>query len=154
MPRGGARVGSGRKPKTAAAHIFAGTARGSHKEAAKSAPLPAEFVHEPASLSWEGAEVWRRLAPDAMAKRTLTAGTADDFRALCEMTVEMWATLAARRQEGWTDQGFRLAREFRSLAQRVQDKMRGFKLSPIGKEMDDAIAKPVDPWAEFDGEAH
>jgi hypothetical protein len=154
MPRGGARVGSGRKPKTAAAHIFAGTARGSHKEAAKAPALPAEFVHEPASLSREGAEVWRGLAPYAMAARTLTAATAEDMRELCEMVVEMRAVLVERRKEGWSDQGMRLAKEYRGLVQRVEAKMRGFRLSPVGKEMAEAAPKVVDPWAEFDGEAH
>jgi hypothetical protein len=58
---------------------------------------------------------------------------------------------AARRALGWTDEGMRLATAYRGMVQRVEAKMRGFKLAPIGKEMTDAEAKPVDPFAEFEG---
>jgi hypothetical protein len=149
---GGARVGSGRKSKSAAAHVFAGTARGKHRAATKAGLLPVDFVHEPKELTREAAAVWRELAPYAMAARTLTTATAHDMRELCEMVVEMRGVLEARRLAGWTDDGLKLAKEYRGLVQRVEGKMRAFRLAPIGKEMTEAAPAVVDPWAEFDVE--
>ena len=147
---GGTRIGSGPKPKSAASHVLAGTDKAKHR-AAVAEPLPVEFVHEPAELTREAAEVWRTLAPLAMQARTLTAATAHDMRELCELVVEMRGCLAARRTLGWTADSLGLAREYRGLVQRVEAKMRGFRLAPIGKEMAEAAPKVTDPWAEFDG---
>jgi hypothetical protein len=150
---GGMRVGAGPKPKTKDAHWLGGDA-GKRGMAGAGPAAPAEpvvVIAPPVALGEQARGVWEALAPHACAARTLTEATVRDFRELCELVVDMDAARAARRAEGWTDMGLRLATAYRGLVQRVEAKMRAFKLAPIGKEMTDAEVKPTDPFAEFDG---
>jgi hypothetical protein len=107
-------------------------------------------VEPPDTLTPGELAAWLVNAPHAAAAGTLTAATADDFAALCALEVEMVAVLAERRLEGWTNYGLALAREYRGLVTRVENKRRAFRLAPMGKEMV-ASAAPADDFSEFDG---
>jgi phage terminase small subunit len=112
---------------------------------------PADVLGPVPGLLSAGAEaVWRELAPYAAEARTLTPGTAFDFAQLCEMVVEARDALQARRAEGWTADGTRIATSWRGIVQRLEAKMRGFRLSPIGREIAAPVPQAVDPFAEFD----
>src|SRR5688572_20368330 len=101
MPRGGARVGSGRKPKSA------------HGTAAVVTPFtPAAVVNggrsdevstkAPKDLPEAQVAFWETYAPAAIAARTLTEQTVGAFRLLCELDSEKSATKAAIDRDGRT----------------------------------------------------
>ena len=147
---GGARVGAGRKAKGERARWLSGGAdKRGPKPATVPEPAPVASVDVPAGLTPAELAAWLVTAPHALAARTLTPATADDFTALCALEVEMAAVLTERRAEGWTARGLALAKEYRGLVQRVEAKRRAFKLAPMGKEMV-AADPPKDEWAEFD----
>lgn len=151
MPRGGARAGAGRPPKDGRERWLDGGAdkRGS-KPSPPMEPGPIADVEVPDTLTPGELATWLVNAPYALAARTLTPATADEFADLCALEVEMAAVLVERRAEGWTNHGLALAREYRGLVQRVEAKRRAFRLAPMGKEMV-APEQPKDEWAEFDG---
>lgn len=149
MPRGGARVGSGRKPQDEAQNWLGGNAgkRGTG-EPPKPPTLPA-VLDVPEALTAKERAIWLSNAEHARLQRTLTEGTAEDFAELCRLEVERAECLAERRAEGWTTRGLMLAKEYRGLMQRVEAKRRAFKLAPMGKPID--LPKVVtDEWDEFD----
>ena len=151
MPRGGERVGSGRKPRQAAILRLHGSRWKKPNQPAPKAPQGRVMAVElPAGLSVAAQTVWQEWAPHATQALTLTPATVLDFAGLCELVVEMREVLEKRRGEGWTDLGLRLAREYRGLVQRVETTLRAFRLAPIGKEMVTAEVDE-DPFAEFDG---
>ena len=165
MARGGARVGSGRKPLSAEDTLLRGgeyRARGGKAglaAALNAAPLPA--VAAPMDLPPAHRVVWDRLAPHALAARTLTEGTAGAFRALCE-TVEMYETMRSQvDREGLTvdrvaadgvaieTRAHPLLSHVRGMMVRMEAGLARFRLAPFGKEL--TLAAPVvDPFAEFD----
>jgi hypothetical protein len=85
-----------------------------------------------------------------MEARTLVPATVEDFRVLCELTVEAAAVLRARRAVSWETHGPKLANVYRGLVQRLESKMRAFRLAPMGKEMVAPVPAEPDPFAEFD----
>lgn len=151
MSRGGARIGAGRKPKPARARwLDGGVDRRGPRPEAPPAPAPIAEVPVPSGLTPSELAAWLVNAPLALEARTLTPATADEFASLCTLEAEMADVLLERRQEGWSEHGLALAREFRGLVQRVEAKRRAFRLAPMGKEMVPPEA-PKDEWAEFDG---
>lgn len=149
---GGMRLGSGAKPKSQAQHWLTGDAGGrglGAKDAKPAAPLPIPAA--PMHLAEPAKGVWEQLAPFATEARTLTPATMLDFEELCELVIEMRGARQARQAAGWTDEGLKFAPTYRGLVQRVEGKMRSFRLAPIGKEMPATEAKPDDPFAEFEG---
>ena len=74
---------------------------------------------------------------------------AEDFVVLVALSVEASELLAARRAAGWTAHGFKLATAYRGVVQRLEAKMRGFKLAPIGKPIRPLASTEPDPFAEF-----
>src|SRR3954469_23242746 len=95
MPRGGARPGSGRKPKDKATAALHGSQRKSvvrfpspaGQMLATAPSLATEAVACPEPLSEQAQAVWDRLAPFALAAQTLTAGTGTAFALLCRQIV-------------------------------------------------------------------
>lgn len=168
MPRGGARVGAGRKPKGAAIlSLHGGRVRNGAKIATSvpNAPLPA--VKQPEDLPSEQQKVWDELAPHALAARTLTAGTAAAFRDLCEAIVLKRMMLAEILADGLTgtkvtlqmdEQGggvqsvekkaHTLLSQHRGMMQRVEAGFTRFRLAPMGKELV-VEEKAADPFEEF-----
>jgi hypothetical protein len=150
MAKGGARLGAGRPRNDDRARWLGGDA-GRRSETHAPRPLPPiQPVDAPTDLTPEEVAIWERWAPLAQAERTLTPGTVGDFAALCRLEVEMAAVLLERRTEGWTKRGLSLAKEYRGLVTRVENKRRAFRLAPMGKPLEPAEA-PKDEWAEFDG---
>jgi hypothetical protein len=105
----------------------------------------------PADLTELEQAVWQAECGHAIAERTLTPATVQDFAELCRLEAERASVLVARRLEGWTSIGLALAKEYRGLVQRVEAKRRAFRLAPMGKPMTDETPTVVDPFAEFDG---
>jgi hypothetical protein len=140
---GGTRVGAGRKPKAAPRTI-----------SENPAPVPAIesnlALQPPTSLSTAECTLWQALAPHAIAAGTLDASTAEDFKVLIALTVEASELLAARRAAGLNDKGLKFATAYRHTVQRLESKMRAFKLAPIGKQIRPFTPAEPDPFAEFD----
>jgi len=141
MPRGGARPGSGRKPKDPALRALDGGA--SHRSrahpppispattdpAATAAPVIAaiETFDPPPGLSKTVLRVWAQLAPYAFANRTLVRSTVIAFEMLCR-NVALERALARKRLE-------RGGPNHRGLIQRVDAQLLRFNLAPCGKPM-------------------
>ena len=145
MPRGGARVGSGRKPKDVAMAALHGSRQrtvvrfpAQPGALAQSAPEP---VGAPADLKGRPLRVWLELAPFALAGLTLTAGTSAAFSMLSR-AIALERKLAKGKEAGES--------KHRGMMQRVEAGMTRFRLAPMGK----AIVQPAkveDPFDEFDG---
>lgn len=138
---GGFRVGSGRKSKKS---------KRDHRRTAGHDTLtdPLEVLPPPASLSPAEQAIWIALAPHATTAGTLGPETAVDFGVLASLAVEAAELLQARRAAGQSDQGLKLATAYRQTVLRLEAKMRGFKLSPVGKPINPPVA-PADPFEEF-----
>jgi hypothetical protein len=159
MPRGGARVGSGRKPK-----------------AGKKASVPSNLIAieggragelgatPPADLPSDQHGFWRLYAVLAIEAGTLTPQTAGSFRLLCELDAEKTATKATLDKDGRTYikvsvdgagvehdelKAHPLTGSYRQLAQRVEALMGRFMLAPFGKPVPGAGKKKptANPWA-------
>lgn len=163
---GGARVGAGRKRKKVVDRVAAGTAtRAERREAATEAEdqasQPKVEVRPPGRMPREQLAVWKRLAPFAIAAKTLTPSTTAAFRDLCEAVVVKAKMLAQIEKDGWTfmtmhgQKAHPLVTPHRGMMQRVEAGFARFKLAPIGKEMDDAwkakAAKPTSRLVAFIG---
>jgi hypothetical protein len=144
VPRGGARIGAGRKPKDEALKALHGSRR--RTAAALLPPLvpadvPMPVVDPPASLTGPALAVWHELAPFALAARTLTAATAAAFVMLCR-AVALERALARSREKGGSNH--------RGVMQRCEIGLTRFGLAPIGKPVTSPAAPPPDPFTEFD----
>ena len=138
MARGGARIGSGRKPKARRLHAVHGTTP--ETSTTTSSTAPAAPIEPPKGLTTTERAVWQCLAPQATAAGTLVPATAADFRELVRLHVHVERTHAEFLRAGWNEYGLKLERAYRGAVQRLEAKMRAFRLAPIGKE----IAPPAD----------
>jgi hypothetical protein len=159
---GGARVGSGRKPKDKVMAFLHGS---KPRETRVSRP---QDVAMPSDLPADQSQVWRDLAPHAIEARTLTPATATAFRQLCGRIVLLRQMEALIAEDGLMGtkvslqmdeagggmqnvekKAHDLLTKCMTLMQRVDQGMIRFRLSPIGKEM--TVETPtVDPFSEFD----
>ncbi len=170
MPRGGARVGAGRKPKTprkppktGALVAFDGGRVGGDGETP-----PALSGEPPETLPADEQAFWRAYAPLAIAAGTLTPQTAGSFRLLCELDAEKRATKETMDRDGRTYikvtvdgagqehqelKAHPLTSAYRQLAQRVEALMARFLLAPFGKPVAGGAKKSttVNPWASIAG---
>lgn len=149
MPRGGARPGAGRKPKSAAAAKLHGSRQrtvvqfpGTTQEpvSAGEASVACELVPLPRGLSAGAKSVWKQLAPFAETAGTLIPATAPAFAMFCR------AVVLEKRLGNGPEAG---GSNHRGMMQRVEAGNVRFSLAPIGKP----IGKPKaveDPFAEFD----
>lgn len=129
MPRGGARIGAGRKPKTALEHELTGNpghrARVLEHPASGqvSVTAPCERFDPPVDMPSEERLVWDVLAPHAFDNRTLTRATEMSFRLLCRnMVIERALALVGAGTAN-----------HRGMIQRVDAELLRFCLSPFGK---------------------
>lgn len=124
MPRGGKRIGAGRKPKSKTAKLL------QHPSALAppptNAPSPIEEFDAPDSLSMDGRGVWLKQAPHAFANRTLTPASAMAFERYCEVVVLERNERKSSGVGGANHRG--LLKELRALEER-------FILAPLGKAM-------------------
>lgn len=88
MPRGGRRVGAGRKPKPKSATVL------QHPSApvvppptTNYPPAPIEEFDAPDSLTHDERRIWNQQAPHAFKARTLTRATALAFERYCRVVV-------------------------------------------------------------------
>jgi hypothetical protein len=161
---GGARLGSGRKPKSAHQRYLDGGAdkRGTGRPRK---PAPLEPVTMPADLPEAQRVVWLELAPHAITARTLAVQTVAAFRDLCMAIVARDAMQAQIAQDGLTYlkvsvdgagvehseiKAHPLISQHRGMMQRVEAGMVRFRLCPVGKELSGA-EQPVNPFDEFEG---
>lgn len=143
MPRGGNRVGAGRKPKDSTLHAVHGTrseASSSRSGAAGNIESTPDShrpppIEPPKDLTPAERQAWEVLAPAATAAGTLVATTAADFRELCRLHVHVAQAHAEFTKVGWNEYGLKLERAYRGAVQRLEAKMRAFRLAPIGKEI-------------------
>jgi hypothetical protein len=148
---GGARTGTGPKPKGAALLSLHASR---FDRVPHDVPLPAAVepvaVEMPADMPEDQQAVWTSLAPFALEQRTLIPATAGSFRDLCAAIVVRDRILAKIDEDGWTflkisvdgagveHQELKrhpLTSEYRGWEQRVEAGRARFKLAPMGKSI-------------------
>lgn len=165
MPRGGARVGAGQKPKLPIQ--FPGTLPAADvvvpeppadmvaaDDRAKAALLEAGQSVD-VRPCWRS-DIWRELAPSAAANGTLVDGTLAGFRHLVELTDKYLRMEAKIDAEGWTVESELMGSKAHplwgrliALAMRRETALRSYGLLGNGKPVQRAAAAPVsDPWKE------
>lgn len=104
MPRGGARPGAGRKPKSALERAIDGNAgkRGTvlQHPSVPTAIAPVDEFDAPDSLTTDERLVWLRQAPFAFANRTLHKATAMAFERYCKLVVREQAEAKSSACDG------------------------------------------------------
>lgn len=136
MPRGGKRIGAGRKPKSKTAKLL-------QHPSAPTPPTtnpitPVEEFDAPDSLSMDARHVWMQQAPHAFVNRTLVPASAMAFERYCEVVVLERNERKSSGVGGANHRG--LLKELRALEER-------FILAPLGKAMpvpDRAPGAPAD----------
>jgi hypothetical protein len=107
------------------------------------------LLKPPAKLEAPVRAAWRRLAPRALAERTLTAATAPGFEQLCRQWVyvaELEATIA--RLGAGTREADAYLRQYTRLATRLDGSLGRFKLTAAGQAATaPAPAAVANPWA-------
>jgi hypothetical protein len=169
MPRGGARPGAGRKPKSKPAAVVLGM-DGQRREVPQAAGLfegeeppqltqPAELLKvPPRDLSPDAKRCWRRIAPQAIEQRTLTPATVVGFRELCEQ----WTLVQRLRLEvvkatelAGSDAGRKKLRTLSDQSRLLDAQMARFKLTGFGKPeagaAEGGAADGPSPWEEVAG---
>jgi hypothetical protein len=147
MPRGGSRIGCGRKPLNAVQRALTGNA--GHRSRVLLGPGAGEALvtaaidpFEPTvELASDERRVWDALAPHAFAARTLTRGTELAFALLCRNLVIERAQ--ARMAPGTPSH--------RGMIQRVDAELAAFSLRPFGKPILTAepVVTPANPLERF-----
>lgn len=99
MPRGGARIGAGRKPKPQSENVIEGTFDGG--QGSFTEPVPVSLI-PPEDLPLGGREFWHQWASLAIEAGTLTPRTVPGFRWLCETYAEMRANEQTIERDGRT----------------------------------------------------
>ena len=105
MPRGGARIGAGRKPKTMVARWLAGDAgkRGQRVESAMVSAVLERVDLEPSPMLTEAeAAYWELWAPLALSAGTLTAATRPGLVLLCQVACRAARVWADVERDGTT----------------------------------------------------
>ncbi len=117
--------------------LWTGRAPGVETRADDGTTVLQERVAEMQTQAAEALAVWHELAPHAVAKRTLTPGTAAVFLMLCRAVV----TQRYVEPGGANDRG---------MQQRIASWMKDFAIGPLGKpEADTAPPAAVNPLDRF-----
>lgn len=117
------------------------------KDQAATSDGPAEddLSEPPEDLPEEQQEFWRKYAPFALERKTLTASTVPAFRLLCELNAKK--TMVSAMVDKGALGGLRV---FMQLAKQVESLMGRFCLAPFGKPTyTEKPAKQVNPWAKL-----
>lgn len=144
MPRGGKRIGAGRKPK----HGLGLSARViAHPSVPAVVPTtnavgPIEEFDAPDDLLKDERDVWLKQAPHAFRNRTLTRATAMAFERYCKVAV-LERNEAKSSGVGGTNH--------RGLLKQIQSYELQFLLAPAGKPMAEAPASVDEDEAFFGG---
>lgn len=157
MPRGGARVGAGRKPGQKKVKVlgFRNPNQPAWTPTAPSAPSVDAAVADPPADLGESAKVfWREWAPHAIEQGTLTEAQVAGFRELCEQLVVKRALWDRMETLGPASaEADRILKRYEKMAQRVDASLARFRLTSFGKPMGEAKPrKPAaNPWASIVG---
>jgi hypothetical protein len=154
MPRGGRRVGSGRKPTPKPAVILGMDGSRLAASAVTAEPVDVEqspLLKPPADLNAKEASFWKAYARLAIEQRTLVPSTVAGFRELCEQFA-FKSDLAAEidRVGAASVLTEKMLVQYTKLVQRVDSSLARFKLTAMGKPADGGqVRKPVaaNPWA-------
>lgn len=151
MPRGGARIGAGRKPKPRPADVLQHPSSALPTRSAIVPPTtngvsPVEEFDAPDDLTPEERHVWLKQAPHAFKQRTLTRASAMAFERYCKVVVLERNEAKSSGVGGSNHRGMlKLLRDFE-----IQ-----FVLMPIGKPMPEPpkeMAPAEDPDEAFFGD--
>lgn len=142
MPKGGFRIGAGRKPTGS---VVAG------KFLAAPPPVvtleeAADLQQPPEALSAGAKAWWGKWAGRALVERTLTPSTAAGFAQLCEQGAYLDAVAARIDQIGaGTQEAGGYLVTYMKLAARLDASLHRFRLTAEGKPMAEK-AKAANPW--------
>lgn len=164
MSWGGARIGSGQKPKGERAirsrrkpqPVALQSIDGGRIDEGVSATAPEDLMADQRDF-------WQRNAPRAIAQGTLTGRTVEAFRLLCELDAERRATKKTIDRDGRTFlkvtvdgagvehqelKAHPLKGDYARLSKQVENLMARFKLAPFGKAEATIRSKTVvaNPW--------
>lgn len=140
MPRGGRRIGAGRKPKLKTAKLL------QHPSASAAPPTTngsssIEEFDAPDDLTMDERAIWLKQAPHAFANRTLTRATALAFERYCKVVV------LERNEAKSSGVG---GANHRGLLKQINAFELQFMLAPAGKAMPSvdrhALADPDDAF--------
>jgi len=130
MGRGGARLGAGRKPKSAVQNAVDGTKsyaqQPNYFQAGAKLPEVEEF-DAPNELTTDERNVWMKLAPGAFKARTLSQVTEYAFVLLCKNIVLEQGLRASVEKCGGPDH--------RGILQKVEGGLTAFSLRAMGKPL-------------------
>jgi phage terminase small subunit len=156
MSHGGARVGSGRKPRKGLVAVSLSSRQDRNTEWLSAIP--------PEDMPTEQRDFWHRYATRAIEKGTLTVHTEAAFRLLCELDSEKRETKATMDRDGRTFikvtvdgagvehqelKAHPLTGAYGRLAKSVETLMARFGLAPFGKAEGSSRKQPAaNPWAE------
>lgn len=154
MPRGGARMGAGRKPSNVVPMQSPGVKA-----------QPPAVVAVPDDLTTDEARIWEEYAPLARGNGLLTPATAPGFRYLCEITVRHRALAAVIDAEGWQceklvvgmdesgggvqsveKKAHPLWSKYLTLSGRREQALRSYGLLAGGKAVTQAPSASTNPW--------
>lgn len=148
MPRGGPRIGAGRKPKSwkeRQGKVVGMDGNPFARPPASSSPPPADagdLLEPPDGMTTKQAALWRQLAPYAIAQQTLVAATRAGFRELVEQMTLKAAIAEDIEKIGAAHPGSGdNLRHYAKLAQRVDATLARFRLTGSGKP-EAAAARP------------
>ena len=136
MPRGGRRIGAGRKPKARTAKVL--------QHPAASIALPVEPVPMPDDLAADEQRVWQQQAPHALVNRTLSPASAVAFARYCKLVV------LERNEAKSSAVG---GANHRGLLKQINALELQFLLTPSGKAMPVLAVALADPDDAFFGSA-
>jgi len=163
MPKGGRRIGAGRKPGPAwhGRGVVLGLDGTRKEHRYRGVELPPAVSGEeregllkaPAGLSVGARACWEGWAEQAIAERTLTPATAAGFGQMCERWAYV-ATIAARIETlgAGTQEAVPYLSIYDRMAQKLEGSLARFKLTAFGKPAtSDKPKAAVNPWAAVAG---
>jgi hypothetical protein len=155
MPRGGRRVGAGRKPKAKGPGVVIGM-----DGRRQNPPLPGvssepdhddvDLLVPPSDLTPGARRAWRRMAPAAIDQQTLVPATVWGFRRLCTLWNRADLMDQQLQRAGSGPRGAALQGTALKLETRLDAALARFKLTGFGKPADKKETKSgaANPWAE------
>ncbi len=154
MPRGGRRVGAGRKPKTKPAVVLGmDGARLMPVDVPVSVPEvdAIDLAIPPEDLTEAQRACWVRYAPAALEQLTLVSSTVAGFRELCErFAIKQHLAAKIEKVGPASKKAEPLLRHYVKLAQRVEASLKEFKLTAFGKPVlpMTTTRQVANPWSD------
>ena len=155
MPRGGFRVGAGRKPGSKSAVVIG--MDGVRRDAGPVTPQAlvtgeeSALVTPPKDLPRDQRKFWTRYAPLAVAQQTLIPAHVPGFRELCEQAAFKDALARQiRKLKPESPAASETLRHYEKLVQRLDATLARFRLTGFGKPAAHASAAKkaaASPWA-------